>query len=59
MAIFRFSAQISSLPLMYSGPLSPLPLHVAQMQQTQPEAPSLAGIGQLHQQIGDLFVFGL
>ena len=33
-------------------------LHVAQMQETQPEPPSLAGICQTDKQIGDLFVLG-
>ena len=34
-------------------------LHVAQMQETQPKHPGLAGVGQPDQQISDLFVLGL
>lgn len=35
-----------------------VPLDVAQVQETQAEPPSLAGVGQLDQQISDLFVQG-
>ena len=36
-----------------------MPLHVAQVQETQPKPPGLAGVGQAGQQIGDLAAIGL